>query len=992
MKTRTLFTLIIGTSLTFFFSCSSVSLNENARNHVAILKDPSAGVNVSTVNAIADALNQEGFEVTFLSAKEVCDPSVLKEEAYFLYVIPNTRAYPEQGEEALRNYVQHKGNLLILGTPDLPGQPLLETVSPTYKMYPMHNITSLKTHDNQGVTSIQNINLPIPKTASSCFRRPTGKGFECGYSYRWIPLITAHDKDGLERGTAAWMLVNQAPIPQNAVFKDALRRLVATTQGNEEKKQLNVEGSVFAVCAINDPEALKKLANTPLFGDMAKRISEGVYLSHAGVQEFSYWQGETIKIGVAVVNYGVKTAKVDAIIRMTSKTHKEVVFEKNESFKVKPGETLKIAFGEIVAVFESGGYQITTELISDGEVIDIISYEVGILSSKKEPQDAFVTVKGQDFWLNGKKWYPVGVNYWPRSAIASEQVDYLYHWLTPGYYDPEQVDDDLQRLQDMGANFVAIRANYINDRRSVLDFLRRCHNHNIFVYLLLQTHKITVEPHYFEGIMMPFHFQKEMVTEFIEETHISNNPALFAWDLIWEPSNWLFKDSVTMFGWNGNPNFRQRWDNDWTEWINERYGSLPNAEADWGVPVPKTTEGVATSPSSKQFEEDGSWRIMVAAYRRFMGDLMNRQYNDACRTLRQLDPNHLISYRQGNLPPTDYTLISTLKHVDFFSMEAYSFPPKENGANKVGFVNRYLSYALEDKPFMWNEYGYGGLWGEHTRHLDGEDIEYQFEYVDMINREAYKNGASGIAPWWFAGGLRASEKTDFGITSPEGTLRPSGESVKRYGELYRTSPPSRPIPDKWFSLDLDAHSGGLWYVTNNNGAAAYEKATGEGKILGIRTSGTETTSVNTPLLAVGNTKYNGKNPPKYLNAEFNWFKVKIRDGEWIEITKNDTINIPANTTIYALASVGNLQEATWLTPENSDGNPGAVYLSTTENSGLQFKKAIDKDTPWYQDVDFEGSFLLTNGISKDIQVKIQMTAEGRAWFGEKLEFTLVLKD
>lgn len=975
-----------------FFGCSSLSTNrpsQDSRNRIAILKDISAGIDPSLSEALANALNREGFEVTFLSAEEVSDSSILSPKDYFLYAIPAASSYPESGEEALKSYIQQKGSLLVLGVPELPGQPLFETVSPAYKMYPMHEIASLKMVNSQGIIPAEQFNLPVPSKASSCFRRPTGKGFECGYSFRWIPIITAHDKDGLERGTVSWMLLNQAPLVPDSIFKDALRRLVATTPGNEAKEKLNVEGSVYAVCAINDKEALLQLTDTPLFGNMAKRIAEGVYLSHAGTHKFSYWPGEAMTIGAAVVNYGLHTSKVDINISVASRTEKEVVFEKRQSLKVKPGETLKKKFGEMDAMLASGGYQITTELINAGEVVDIITYEVGILSTKRESRDAFVTVEGTDFWLHHKKWYPVGVNYWPRSAIATEQVDYLYHWLTPGYYDPEQIDDDLKRLQDMGVNFVAIRANYINDRRTVLDFLRRCHNHDIYVYLLLQKHEVNVEPHYFEGIMMPFHFQNEMVREFMEETHIAENPALFAWDLIWEPSNWLFKDNVTAFGWDGNPNFRQRWDKDWADWIDERYGSLSNAEADWGMPVPRSAGGHITSPTSSQFERDGPWRIMVAAYRRFMDDIMNRQYNDACRTIRQLDPNHLITYRQGNLPPEDYTLTSTLKHVDFFSMEAYSFPPAENGAEKVGFVNRYLSYVFKDKPFIWNEYGYGGPWGKHTRHLDGEDIEYQYEYIDMVNREAYKNGANGFAPWWFPGGLRASEKTDFGITTPEGTLRPSGESVKKYGEMYLSNPPVRPTPDEWFSLDLDAHSGGLWYVTFNDGARAYEKSTVEGKCLGIRTRGTGTTSADTPLLAVGNTPYNEKNPPKYLNAEFNWFQIKLGNGPWLEVANGGTVKVPENSMVTARASVGNLQEATWLTPESAKGQPGAVYLAATGDSGLPIRQAIEEDTPWLRDALFGESFLLANGISEETKVALQMTAEGRAWFGEKWQFTLI---
>ena len=984
--------LILQLLLLMFWNCSTESIKESARNRIAILNDTSAGIDVSIVDAVADALRREKFEVEFLTAEEICDTAILSTQNTFLYVIPDAKSYPAEGEIALRKYLRGKGNLLTLGSSPLPGQPLIETVSPAYKLYPVSDVAMLRVNQNQGIFSDDGTELPVPVNASSCFRRPTGKGFKCGYSFRWIPIISAHDKKGLERGTVAWMLVNQAPLERGPDFNDALRRLIATTEGNKSNEPVVAEGSVIGACAISDPAVLKKLSETHLFGNMARQMARGVYLSHAGAREFSYWPGETMQFGAAVVNYGEKATKVEVMITVSSQADSELVFKKKMKLTVKSGETLGKVFGEMPAESRSGGYLVKTELISQGKTIDMISYEVGILSTEKVAKDEFVTTCGTDFYLKGEKWYPVGVNYWPRSAMAAEQVDYLYHWLTPGWYDPEQVDDDLQRLQDMGANFVAIRAHYIENRRTVLDFLRRCHNHGIYVFLFLQSHEITIEPHYFQGLMMPFLFEEEKIARFIEDTRIADNPAVMAWDMIWEPSVWLFKDNVTMFGWDGNPNLRQRWDKDWAEWINERYGNLSNAESDWGVPVPRTPDGQITSPSDQQFSEDGPDRIMVAAYRRFMNDLMNHHWNNAVQKLRKLDPNHLISYRQGNLPPEDFTLTSTLKHVDFFSMEGYNFRPIDNGPNTAGFINRYLCYAFENKPFMWNEYGYGGPRGKHTRHLDGEDIIYQMECVDIIHKEAYRNGANGIAPWWFPGGLRASEKTDYGIFTPEGTLRPSGESLKKYGVLYHSRPPERPVPDTWFTLDLDAHNGGLWYVTHNEGARAYEKAIASGKCLGVHTPGTGTTSVNVPLLAVGNTPYNGKNPPKYLNAEFNWLKIKIGDGEWIDVINDTQIQVLQNSKVIVKASVGNLQEATWLTPESSKGSPGAVYLSGTGNSDLKLKVPIMEDTPWQQNTDFGESFLITDKISGETRIELQMTADGRAWFGEKFRFTLVLKN
>jgi hypothetical protein len=400
--------------------------------------------------------------------------------------------------------------------------------------------------------------------------------------------------------------------------------------------------------------------------------------------------------------------------------------------------------------------------------------------------------------------------------------------------------------------------------------------------------------------------------------------------------------------------------------------------------APKTKEGTITSPTWKQLSSDGPWRVMVCAYRRFMADLMNRHWNQATSELRRLDPHHLISYRQGNLPAVDFTLTSTLKHVDFFAMEGYDFKPGRpaNAADVAGFVNRYIPYATGGKPFMWIEYG-ESTWD------DKKQLAYQGECVDLINRMAYENGANGVSPWWMAGGYRISEKSDFGVFNPDGTLRPSGESLKKYGALFKTLP-RKPLPPERFTIDCDSHSGGLPHIARHEGAAAFAKAASEGKWLEVRSAGSGTTSSDTPLTAVGNTPYNGKNPPKYLDAEFNAFRIRVH-GEWQTVTNGARVALSKREAVVATASVGNLQEATWLTPVHCAGKPGAVYLASTPQSGLSIKRAISRDTPYLGDAKFGGEFVLAEGVKQETSVELQMTAEDRAWFGEKLRFTLMPK-
>ena len=1153
------------------------------RQQVAILKDPAAGVDNATADAVAAALRREKFEIEFLSAEAACDAAALSPAKHFLYVIPNATAYPAAGADVLARYLGGKGNLMILGAPpfekplwkhegrwvdgafirdamknqkptrmlydfdkEAPGKaadwtqsgahrqnstaeivpggvenstgclkitfdyesgsptglgasmkpqahtasggllcfwvkgdgqtarlavrlveeteplqrgiavisintnwtyhvlrpedflvrghadpfkarrlsfelvdrtvtpyvadgkhtvwvdrigtapqpfarlgdtsrnpfPLIETVSPGYKLYPLTNIGSLKAVPAQAILGPEATKLPVPSSASSCYARPEGKGFEHGYKWRWIPLVRAFDKDGVERGTAAWMLLHQAPLSEGPAFADAVRRLVGA---NIPSQPVAAEGSVCAVCAISDPAALNEIIRTGFLGDVARRISDGVFLSRAGSQEFSCWPGEKVRLGAVAVNHGTRPADVQVRIRVCAAGTKEAVFEQESGLVVKPGGSATAAFEWTPKTFTSPAYVVTTELRRQGQTIDIIAHEMGVLSAGKASRDSFVTTHDGDFWLEGRKWYPVGVNYWPRHAIALEQEDYTFHWLTPGFYNPEEVERDLQQLESMGANFVAVRAHHQNDRRTVLDFLRRCRLHGLRAFLFVQSHVITDDPHYFQGLMMPQHFQEKDVAGFISATRLADNPTLMGWDLIWEPAGWMFGGKYNAFGWTDPAPYRQRWDADWARWIDERYGSLARAEADWGMAAPRI-DGQVTSPGDPQFKEDGPWRVMVAAYRRFMDDLMSRKWNDATRTLRRLDPNHLVSYRQGNLPPVDFTLTATPKHTDFFAMEGYGFVPGVKGTNAAGFINRYIHFATKGKPYLWAEFG-ADAWDRATMRPGEREIAYQGQCHELIYRVAFETGANGAAPWWLAGGYRISEKSDFGILNPDGTLRPSGALLQQYAAQFKT-PRSYPKPDAWFTLDREAHSGALFRAAYNEGAGAFGAAAAQGRHLGIRTPGTGTTSADTPLLAVGNTKYNGHNPPKYLDAEFNWFKIKDASGGWIEVRNGARIRVPRNKPILAAASVGNLQEATWLTPASCAGKAGAVCLASTGNSPLKLKQPIAKDTPRLDDAEFGESFLLTEGVAAETKVELRMTAESRAWFGEKLRFTL----
>ncbi|MCX7045198.1 MAG: beta-galactosidase [Candidatus Sumerlaeota bacterium] len=835
-----------------------------------------------------------------------------------------------EGQKALRN------------TP-----PVIETISPSYKVYRLHDIAGIACENSDffPAPKLNDATLHIPLNAFSCHTRFQGNGIEEKSPWRWIPLLSAKDR-GQERGYFLWaLLLNAKPY----------------------------EGAFVVACGVNDAAFYKSPITTSYLTNLAKRIGQGIFLQQGGTQYFYYGpEDKPIQLGARVLNRSQNSVKVKVTLANAPYFVGPVIspisvgsfFSKEEEMNIEPGASKSIEASWSPSKLFQDKYQVRIILSKDGEVIDIIKHIYEISPARKPAKDDFVSVRDGEFYLKGKPWRPVGVNFWPLSSAGLEKDRYNRHWLIPGEYDPDEIEKDLARLEKLGGNMVSIQTHPVDKPRNFMDFLRRCEKHNIKVNAFLSG-------------ASPLAFNEKAVADFLQLARLADNPTIFAYDIIWEPGNSTF-DAAN----------RPKWDGDWQRWIAERYGSLENAEKDWGMKAPRAANGAVTAPSDQQLRDDGGWRVMVAAYRRFMDDLMSRKYGDAIRALRRLDPNHLISFRQGNTLPHDYTLTATPKHIDFISPEGYAIQPGEDGYAAAGFITRFCKFTTRGKPVYWSEFG-KSVWDNETMSPNAALFQWQANYEELFYRAALDAGAQGTAPWWWPGGYRVDERSDYGIMNQDGTPRPAALLMLKYSMLMQAARPL-PKPDTWLTIDRDAHAGGYCYLAFHEGRDAYAQARKEGKPLGIKTLGTGTDSTNTPLVAVGNTPYTGQNPPKYLNAEFNWLKIKDAEGQWVEVKSGARIAVAKDAPVLALASVGNLQEAEWIAPETASGKSGAVYLSSTSESALKLKKPLPRNTPSLADADF-GEFTLSPGIAAPTSVELQMTAEGRMWFGEKLSFALAPK-
>jgi hypothetical protein len=826
--------------------------------------------------------------------------------------------------------------------------PDIEGFSPSHKLYPLHGPISLQIWSGSGCGnppclgplsegSSNDLVMLLPRTNGAVTAyapnpRETGIGFARHRACRWVRMMDAFDSTGRNRGSAVWLMLGEDLLP----------------------------GAIWASIGMADPAALVAKGPTsqvlqPVLLKLAKAMTRGCFFLEAGSRYFSYHPGETIDFGVLAMNAGRRKQSLTVSYRVTT-TGGKVVFEQSSPLDVAAGERQETSctWTPPAASASQFPYTVTVQLRADGQVLDCLSHHIDNLSSHKAGPDQFVRVEGSQFKLGGKPWYMLGINYWPNSQGGRPTVPYLQR----EYYNPELIEQDLIWMQAAGINMLSgIQAPVFPESdgpgayRDLQDFVERCHRHGmkLFYFLRWGNPMNGADP--------------EAIKRHIDAAGLKNHPAILAWELAWEPIYYGATANGKMDSLLG----------DWNAWIVDRYGSLDEAERDWGYQLPRTaakdgaTKALAALPDHQWCAKHGPWDRMIAAFRQFFSDRVGQGYGDLIRDLRRYDPNHLITFRFGACGiPEGFRFAhshsaSVAKHVDFLCPEGYNLQPggpskltPADDLRKGGLVTLYYRFLSREKPVVWMEFGYtvNGMrkqWKTGDVEIPASELANQRTEFENFYQMFLESGARGAAPWWLPGGFRLGECSDFGILEPDGTERPAcqvlKQSLPKFAQIRPTSCVAPTASKSAITLDLDAHYPDSWSLYGGQ----YLEAVKAGRVPTLRTDGTGTTSADCPLVAVGNTPLNGHNPPKYLNAEFSTVEVKVGNAPWREVARGKDLSIRPGEVLLCRASVGNIAEATW-EATGKPGRPGIVYLTCRiEPSDKSLDLPLAAATPYLAD-------------------------------------------
>jgi hypothetical protein len=210
---------------------------------------------------------------------------------------------------------------------------------------------------------------------------------------------------------------------------------------------------------------------------------------------------------------------------------------------------------------------------------------------------------------------------------------------------------------------------------------------------------------------------------------------------------------------------------------------------------------------------------MVSDYRHFLDDLLATNYGHARTLLRSIDPNHSVSFRMNIAgDPTAhspdmlaYDFPGLAHAVDFFAPEAYGRIGDWEWVKPGLFTASYARLCNPSLPLVWAEVGFT-TWDPYAQRPSPAKQQTEAQFYSDIYRMLRESRSDGVFFWWYPGGYRVNERSDFGILNEDGTDRPVTKVIRENAAKFLSTPTTLPTPDTIIEVDRDADARGLYGI------------------------------------------------------------------------------------------------------------------------------------------------------------------------------------
>jgi len=554
------------------------------------------------------------------------------------------------------------------------------------------------------------------------------------------------------------------------------------------------------------------------------------------------------------------------------------------------------------------------------------------------------------------------------SNIGSENSAEFEHYVASFAYDPDIIEEDLRRICDIGLNSVSIFMHYnpsINSN-NILHLVSLCEKYGLYADLAIRPNA------------NPFDFNEQEVKEMITKYRFNENDTIVAYDIAWERYLGTYNECY------GNFKGRKSLDDEWRKFILNRYGNVENAERIWGCCAPRNDKNEVIGVSDDMLRADGNHNAMVAAFRNFADGVVAYKHIKAMQFIKSIDSNHMLSPRTGDastIPLVDpgiygYDYKALSSSMEFMSPESYALTDNNNSMRQGVFTNVYSRYANPNNVIQWKEFG-KSIWTGSNFTDNSVSEEFQAEYYRRFFNMLMTGHTAGLYAWWWAGGYRIGENSDFGIVAPDGSDRPVTKVFREYATKFLNAPPLKKA-EKQIYIDRDLHADGLLSMYQSIEQELFD-AIESGVQVELVDGGSDKTSTNVDLIEVGNIKACGC-VPKYIDCVISDIIVSCENNHFT-VNNGDTIDVGDSNTITISVTAVNTEKSTWL----NGIEYGSVSLKSTSNSDYNF------DIPLVHDV--KSLEFVTVSITLDCihkgNVAFAFNAKQRTDFGERIELKLI---
>ncbi len=723
---------------------------------------------------------------------------------------------------------------------------------PAYKYYPVTNAVRLVGDKNQGILS-EGEKFLLPKKLASASIYSVASGLDKGRRYRFIPIIEAIDRRGLHCGYAAHMLqfYNYLPDEDPGSFRrtgikdyDGGMLCVFTPTDN----RFYCQGGCKAVC------------------DAASFMLRPIHLLEGGSAEYAYFSDDTAsKAGAYVV---VADGTDPALLRNTTLHISGCGLDYSAAVDTLPevlhNQKGKFTLRKLELPFDARDGMLTVSLSDAGKTFDRIGCEVLTYTEKPQNERRFAKVAedaSAEIEIGGNITRFYGVNYMPSGCIANEDGEYHEFYFSRMAYDPNIIRTDLERIADIGMNAVSVflyHRDYKNNN-NLLHFIALCQKYGIYIDLGLRP-RVT-----------PFQFDETECKELITTLRLQDCDTIVGYDISWERYNGTYDGSY------GNYFGRKSYDPAWRDYLIDHYQSFEAAEAAFGEPLPRNEAGEVIGVSDAMLRQNEAHRILIAVYRKFVDEHVRKAHDKAASILKKYDPNHIITARTGDastIPLVDpgiygYDYRCLAPGIDFYSPESYALSEDHEILRQILFTNEYTRFYNPNAVVQWKEFG-KSIWcgSNFTDNRIGKEIQANFyrKFFDML----LLGHTGGVYAWWWAGGYRIGENSDFGVINPDGSDREVTGVLREYAPKFLMAPLLRPIEGR-VAVDRSAHPTGLkgyYRAIEQPFFAGWE----QGKRISFAHDGFGKSTLDTPVL------------PFYADGAADSFIKEVAVGETVTVT------------------------------------------------------------------------------------------------------------